>query len=650
MQTQRIRSSSGEGLLPASSFASTLSLAIIVAAMLISGCAQAAPNGRAIATENKAMLDRELRTAQVSAGVPQALLQPIEQQEGGLTTAMSNGSDKDGQAAAVGYEKLYNQVVALVKLTPDQIHQRATHDLQSFVLALQPVENQGFVEAATYHAHLQQAQQQLVAATTAKEYFAADGYILDQTSAVAQIIPVYHQIQSLESLVSAQAAAQGSTSQPLECAVGDVDSFWESQADILSNWGLDPSSAVMVGNNTQFDFQSWPTEDIAAFRAADTEAAYATVSAQVQAQMVQLAADKAALLPQQTSAAVKQFQADAQTYQQDGGQDTSFQQQADQDAQNLASATTMAAITVVSQTVQTQRQAFALPLAKVEAEHDMQTLTNLVLEADSKTTVDPYNNIAYPDGYEYIGIEYDDGHNWAADPLDKYDTENYLGGTGIGDARARLANAQTLADYTAVDSEIQMFITNIQAMLTNLAQMPTNSAARQAWSMTAHQTDIDLIDHYGLQNTNVIVVSLREQEARLYTDGKLVVGSDGKPYAFQITTGNPDLPSVPGLHCATQRLENYEDVSPFPKSSPYYYNPTFIHYGMVYSDYGFLVHDAWWRDNADGSGMGYLTNLPHYDPIAFNSGSHGCINFHYANGDMLKVWNFSNIGTPVLVY
>jgi hypothetical protein len=48
--------------------------------------------------------------------------------------------------------------------------------------------------------------------------------------------------------------------------------------------------------------------------------------------------------------------------------------------------------------------------------------------------------------------------------------------------------------------------------------------------------------------------------------------------------------------------------------------------------------------------MGYLTNLPHYDPAAFNGGSHGCINFHYANGDMGKVYAFSGTGTPIIVY
>ena len=643
VETHRINSSS------AARFSGKLGLLILAAMILLSGCSQSVSNDLAAANMNKAKLDNELHAAQVSYGIPTPLLQPIEQQESVLAAAEADGSDKTGQSAAKGYAKLDQQLVAMEKLTPTQIQQKATLDLQAFTQALQKVQAQGFVEANTFQPHLQQAQQQLAAAATAKEYFAVDGYIVDQSNAVSQIIPIYQQMQKLDAMVTAQSQALGSTVQPLQCALGDVDSFWVSDAQILSDVGLDPSTAVMVGTGGVYDFQSWPAQNLTAFRSGQNGADYSALTSRVQAQMVQLAAESAALLPQETTTGLKQFQADVQTYQQDGGTDISYQQQAAQDVESLSGAKTLDALTSVATTMQKQRQAFALPLAKVEAQHDMQTLTNLVLEANSKVTVDPYNNVGYPDGYEYIGIHYDTGHDWADDPLDKADTENYLGGTAIGDARARLANAQTLDDYTAVDSELQMFITNIQAMLTNLAEMPSNNAARAAWSMTAHQADIDLIDHYGMQNTKVIVVSLREQKARLYENGKLVV-VNGQPYAFDVTTGNPDLPSVPGVHCITVRLQNYNDISPFPKSSPYYYNPTHINFGMGYSDYGFLIHDAWWRDNANGTGEGYLTNLPHYDPIAFNSGSHGCINFHFADGDMAKVWNFSSIGTPVIVY
>jgi hypothetical protein len=196
-----------------------------------------------------------------------------------------------------------------------------------------------------------------------------------------------------------------------------------------------------------------------------------------------------------------------------------------------------------------------------------------------------------------------------------------------------------------------MFIHNLSAMITNLAQMPKSDAARKAWSMTSHQTDIDLLKYYGLQGTRVLVVSLREQKARLYSNGKLVVGPNGKPYAFDVTTGSPDKPTVPGIHCALPPLKGPPGGDLFkssdPPGSPFYYAPTPIHYSFGYSLYGFYVHDGWWRDNTE---MGYLTNLPHYDPAAFNGGSHGCINFHYANGDMAKVYAFASPGMPILVY
>ena len=196
-----------------------------------------------------------------------------------------------------------------------------------------------------------------------------------------------------------------------------------------------------------------------------------------------------------------------------------------------------------------------------------------------------------------------------------------------------------------------MFIHNLSAMITNLAQMPKNNAARIAWSMTAHQTDLNLIDYYGLQNTKVIVVSLREQKARLYQNGKLVIGSDGKPYAFDVTTGSPDKPSVPGLHCALPPLKGPPKGDIFksadPPGSPFYYKPTPVHFSFGYSLYGYFMHDGWWRDATE---MGYLTNLPHFDPEAFNGGSHGCINFHYDNGDMAKVYAFSYPGIPIIVY
>jgi lipoprotein-anchoring transpeptidase ErfK/SrfK len=84
-------------------------------------------------------------------------------------------------------------------------------------------------------------------------------------------------------------------------------------------------------------------------------------------------------------------------------------------------------------------------------------------------------------------------------------------------------------------------------------------------------------------------------------------------------------------------------ISPDPPGSPNYYNPTPIHWGLLYSYYGYFLHDAWWR-----AWFGKYSNLPHYDPISFNNGSHGCINFPLSKMQWLYDW--ASIGTPVIVY
>ncbi len=648
--------------------AGMLLLAATVAATLLSGCS---PSAAPSAAQNKAKLDSTLQHAQLSMGVPVALLASIQQQEDQLAAGIADGTDTTGQAAAEGYARLEAQVVALEQLTPAQIRQRATLDLQALALALQQVADQGFAEASTFQGNYQQGQQQLGAAQTAKALFAADGYILDQTSAVSQIIPVYHEMQALNALVSAQAKALGSSAAvPLQCAQTDSTSpsFFTADTQMLANAGLNPKDAVMIGGATKYTFSAWPSQNQTAFQAAKTSADFAELSVTLLSEMSQLTADASGLLPAQTAAAVAAFQADVQTYTKDGGKDTKYQQEATQDQQALDATKTLDDITALGKTVAQHRQAFALPFIKVKAQYDMQTLTKLVLQANESTIYDAYDGASYPIGYEYIGFQYSHGRDWAGDPQDEIDTRDGLGGQGIGDARLRLLNAHSLQDYTVVENEIQMFTQNVSAMIADFAQMPKDAKARQTWSMTAHQSDLDLINYYGLQNTRVIVVSFAEQKARLYENGKLatytvsgnyagaklIPDPKGRTDAFDVTTGSPDLPSLPGMHCVIPfKIHDYEDVAPASlKGTQFWYAPTPIHFGFPYASPGYLLHDAWWRD---ATGMGYLSNLPHYDPLAFNGGSHGCINFHYVDYstgryDMAIVWTFAQEGTPIIVY
>lgn len=565
---------------------------------LLTACASGAGSS---AHKAQTRLDNEIVNARTNVHVPDGLLQPIESQEKTIAAGAATGSDKALQAASTSYGQLYNQVVSLEHMTPDQARAQSQADLKAFTSALAQAQNAGYVEAAQYQARLQQAQQELTDATTTTDYFLASNYAEAQTAAVQMIDPVYKQLQAFDKLVTTQNAALGivaQTPQPLECAIGDTESyFWQN------------STVMVTPPQTQqaptYEYQQWPAQDLTLFRAANSVRQYTALTALLQAQTQQLAADVASAIPQQASYDVQTFAADVNTYQAGGGADTSFQRQATQDAQALAAAKSATEYTALVKTVQQQRDAFSFPLLKVRTQSDLNTLQQLVNKAQAIQTIDPANSQPYPDGYEYASQT-----------------------TGIGDAQQRLANAQTADDYQAVDQEIQMMTTNLQAMLTNLNdKTPVDQP---------HQTDLSLLQHYGIDGTRVMVVSLREQEARMYDNGKFVK-------AIQVTTGNPDLPSPPGVHCIFVLMQNYDDISPFPKGSQYYYNPTHINYGMVYSDYGYIVHDAWWR-----SWFGKYSNLPHYDPISFNNGSHGCVNVPL--NDMAWLFQWASYGTPVVVY
>ena len=231
-------------------------------------------------------------------------------------------------------------------------------------------------------------------------------------------------------------------------------------------------------------------------------------------------------------------------------------------------------------------------------------VTSLPEEA-SAAVLDPYNGVTYPLAYEY------------SDPY-----------VGITDAQQRLAAAQTPDDYQAVEQEIQMFLVNLQAMLNNLKDTTPANAP--------HDSDLALMQYYRVANTKVVVISFSEQAARIYDHGKLI-------HANLVTTGSPDLPSPPGIHCISSQQYHITFESPFPKGSPHYYNPTPVNYAMLYANYGYFLHDAWWRNS-----FGPSTNLPHYDPISGNTGTHGCINFPIADAAWLIGW--VDMGTPVLVY
>ena len=351
-------------------------------------------------------------------------------------------------------------------------------------------------------------------------------------------------------------------------------------------------------------------QDVDAFSNASTADRYAKLVGVIDGQINQLVADQAEALPYVGNALLETFQARIQLLQQYG--DTkdagAFQKQYTQDAQELGQAHSLADYLTLSQQINQQSAGMSLPLIRAQAHYDYNTLAKLVAYANTKTMTNPYDGTKYPIAYEYA---------------DYYN--------GIGDAQQRLGYADavnTTDAYQSADDDITILTTNLRALLDNYNDTTPH--------YLPHQTDLQLMRQYGVMQGKTVVVSLREQTARFYENGKLV-------YWSYVTTGRPEKPSPPGLHYALEKLQHTVFTSPEPKGSPLWYAPTPINFAIEYALYGFFLHDAWWRAE-----FGPYTNLPHYDPAAFNGGSHGCVNFPLNN--MAWVYNWTPDGAPIIVY
>jgi len=555
------------------------------------------------ARSDKARLDAAITTARAQVNAPDSLIVPIQTQEAQAARA-DDGSVGGNQHAAAVYSQLYQKVIAIQQTSPADARALTQNNLTQLTTAVGTLKQGKYVEAPGYEQRLTQAQQQFSAASSTKDYFTADRYIEGQLTAANDFQPTLTRLQSFQKLEQSYeqllGVTAGSGPQPFQCAQGQTDAYWV--ADTYVNVTL-PQQGPAAPVEAQ-----WVTQDLTTFRAAATPQQYDALNSQLAHQSQQLVADENTTLPGVADSLVQTLQSDVQALQSIKDDPSTLQQQITQDQQTIAGHPSFDGYVTLVTAMRKQQAAVAFPLLKAKTKADLANLAKLVAQGQATTTTDPANGQKYPNAYEYN------------DP-----------NTGIGDPTQRLANAQTASDYQLVDQEILMFTANIQAMLTNLNdKTPRNKP---------HQTDLQLLQNYGLTSSGkVLVVSLREQAARFYDNGQLVRQLD-------ITSGAPDLPSIPGVHCVLDKQTNTLFISPDPKGSPNYYAPTKIHFALYYSYYGYELHDAWWR-----SWFGLYSNLPHYDPSAFNGGSHGCINFNYNNGDSAWLYNWSPMGMPVIVY
>lgn len=260
---------------------------------------------------------------------------------------------------------------------------------------------------------------------------------------------------------------------------------------------------------------------------------------------------------------------------------------------------------------------------KIDA--DMTTLHNDLLKSEANYLINQFHQEVNNWGNAHLYHDTFNGQNY---PIDAGYMQVGIGSDLDGDLGA-----------AAAPDDFQTVVNEAQNDLFNLHMLEADYADNTPYSQP-HNSDLQMLSHYNLMHGQVIVVSLAKQALRVYQDGRLV-------HSFQVTTGRPELPSLPGVWPVQDRESPTVFKSPDPKGSPYWYPDTPIHYAILYHAGGYFLHDSWWR--AD---YGPGTQFPHNDSGGDESfagdGSHGCINLPLDQANWL--YNNTNWQTQIVIY
>jgi hypothetical protein len=136
---------------------------------------------------------------------------------------------------------------------------------------------------------------------------------------------------------------------------------------------------------------------------------------------------------------------------------------------------------------------------------------------------------------------------------------------------------------------------------------------------------------HAVPNGKVIDIDETTQSAVFFDDG-CVAGQS------LVTTGRPGLRTPTGTFHIYRKVSPITLISPWPKSSPYYYSPENAAYAMEFLGGGFFIHDAPWEPASD------------FGPGSQNGvdASHGCV--HMPTPTMAWLYSWSPIGTTVIIH
>ncbi|WP_376797657.1 L,D-transpeptidase family protein [Thermogemmatispora sp.] len=547
---------------------SSLILSLFLFLFILSACSGNTAQQQA-ANQAKARLDALIAQAR-SAGVPESLLDSVENQEVQLASSRAPLNPFNDQLAIEYYQNLTQryqllctQVEGLTAQVTDEFDYQAWQDLQTYASVLSERQAQGFSEAQPFQSRLTKLQASFTHARLPRDYQQISAQARQDTQALRLMETAANQLQALDQLIAQ-----------------------------LQSSRLDTTALKQL---RQADQQS--------FQAAQTPTDFEGLINRVNAQFTQAVVLSTQAIPYVGAAKLKQFSdyiAQAQQY----GQDVaSFQQRLSADQQALDQAQSIGDYLQVSSQIDNDIASVRLVVYRGKANYLLQQFHD---EVKSWGAAHKYH------GYE-LDFEYMD--------------------QGIGsDADYLVQTAQSIDDYQTAIDFINRSMRLLQAME---ADYNDQTAYNQP-----HNSDLQLMAHFGLMQGEVMVVSLVEQVLRLYNNGQLV-------RAFYVTTGQYMRPSPPGIYHIFDRESPTVFKSSEPKGSAFWYPDTKINYAMAYRSDGYFIHDSWWR--AD---YGPGTEFPHYDSGGdeefAGNGSHGCINMPTDEAGWL--YNHTTYGTPLIIY
>lgn len=329
----------------------------------------------------------------------------------------------------------------------------------------------------------------------------------------------------------------------------------------------------------------------------------------VNTQYMQAVVHSAQAMPYITEAKIQDFSTKIQQLKSYGGNTAPYQKRLNADQARLQQHLSLSDYAALAQQVDKDEAALSFDLLRGQA--------NFLVQQFHHEVTSWGNAHLYHDSFDGNSYTLDSGY---ADP-------------GIGsDLDGYLASAVSQQDY-------QQVVNLANNDLFHMHMFEADYADKTPYSQV-HNTDTQLLHYYNLTHGQIIVISLANQAMRIYQDGQLV-------RAFLVTTGRPELPSLPGVWPVLDRQSPTVFKSSEPKSSPYWYPDTPIHYAILYHAGGYFIHDAWWRVD-----YGPGTQFPHNDSGGDQSfagnGSHGCVNMQ--EDQAAWVYTHTNWQTQILIY